>query len=192
MVLSRPTVIVLLGPPAAGKRTVGLELVELGGPGVVLLDNHRISNPILAVIGADGATPIQPQVWSHARRVKEVVLEAAVELSPPEFSFVFTNFLTDGPDAEPSFARLASFATAGTASSSPSSSSAVPGELARRVGGADRRAHSKVTDPDLLRLTLRRQLFVPDHPNVLKLSTEDPEPSEVARQVLDYAATRAI
>lgn len=50
------TVVYLLGYPAAGKYTIGQ--IVAGLTGAVLVDNHLIANPVLAVVGADGVRPV--------------------------------------------------------------------------------------------------------------------------------------
>jgi len=83
-----PALIHLTGPPATGKRTVGLAIVdEAGRRGhhVVLVDNHLTARPILTVIGADGVRLLPDGVWPYVHEVRRAVHAAIEELSPPEW-----------------------------------------------------------------------------------------------------------
>ena len=60
-----------------------------------MLDNHHTSNVIFAALNVDGVTPLPPEVWDRVREVREALLRTIEELSPPDWSFVFTNVLTD-------------------------------------------------------------------------------------------------
>ena len=60
-----------------------------------MVDNHHTSNVIFAGLNVDGVTPLPPEVWDRVREVREALLRTIEELSPPDWSFVFTNVLTD-------------------------------------------------------------------------------------------------
>lgn len=66
------------------------------GQHFVLVDNHLTARPILTVIGTDGVRTLPKEVWPHVHDVRRAVHAAIEELSPPEWSFVFTNYLLEG------------------------------------------------------------------------------------------------
>jgi hypothetical protein len=101
----------LLGYPAAGKRTVGVALVNAGRQaGVerfVLIDNHLTGNPILAVLDGEGGGRVGQEVWDLVDEVREIVDRAILELAPPQRSFIFTNSAMVGDaSGERSLARV--------------------------------------------------------------------------------------
>ncbi|MEQ4204019.1 hypothetical protein [Actinopolymorpha sp. B9G3] len=55
------TITYLVGPPASGKLTIGLELSAMTG--AALIDNHLINDPIFLAYGADGRTPLPEWIW---------------------------------------------------------------------------------------------------------------------------------
>src|SRR5690349_15327974 len=98
-----PTAIIhLVAYPGVGKYTVAKELERLAaaaGSCFVVVDNHHTSNVIFSVLPVDGVSPLPETVWERVGEVREAVLRTIEELSPSEWSFVFTNVLTEGdPD----------------------------------------------------------------------------------------------
>ena len=67
----------------------------------MLLDNHLTGNVILSVIDPRASNPIPDVVWDRVEEVREVMYRAIVELSPPDWSFVFTNVLRDDDPMRP-------------------------------------------------------------------------------------------
>ena len=89
----QPAVIHLVGYPASGKLTVATALVEAAaarGQTFVRLDNHLTGDVILSVVDRS-LNPIPRAVWDRVEDVREVMYQAIVELSPPDWSFVLTN-----------------------------------------------------------------------------------------------------
>ncbi len=85
------TIIYLIGFPGTGKYTIALELANRTT--IRIVDNQLINNPIFSVIGADGKTRLPNIVWDKVGVIREAVLDSICTLSPPDFSFVFTNVL---------------------------------------------------------------------------------------------------
>jgi hypothetical protein len=91
------TIIYLFGFAGTGKYTVAKELASLTN--AKLVDNHLINNPIFNVIRQDGMTKLPETVWEKTWAIRKIVLSAIETLSPPEYSFVFTNQLcNEHPD----------------------------------------------------------------------------------------------
>ena len=187
----RAIVVLLTGPPAAGKLTVGRALVARLGTTAVLLDNHRFSDPILALVRADGVSPLPREVWGYVGRIKQVVLEAAEELAPPDTSFIFTNYLAPGEADAASFERTEAFSRRRGAVFVPVALQCPEEELARRVGNEDRASRGKLLSPEILRSTLAMGVWVPEHENLLILSSADHDAPELADRILHHAATLA-
>ncbi len=87
----------VVGHPGAGKYTTAKELQRLCAgrhEHLAVVDNHYITNPIFGVINVDGRSPLPPSVWDRAAEVAEAVYKAIETISPWDWSFVFTNFLS--------------------------------------------------------------------------------------------------
>ncbi|MEQ7129486.1 peptidoglycan DD-metalloendopeptidase family protein [Actinopolymorpha sp. B11F2] len=88
------TITYLVGPPASGKLTIGLELSAMTG--AALIDNHLINDPIFLAYGADGRTPLPEWIWDLVAQVREATM-TAVSRATKTTSHIFTNYLSDDP-----------------------------------------------------------------------------------------------
>jgi hypothetical protein len=98
-----PAIVHLIGFPASGKLTIARALAEISsgsGDRFVVLDNHHTANVIFAALDLDEVKPVPLVVWDRVREIFEVLLRTIEELSPPDWSFVFTNVLTDDKPSE--------------------------------------------------------------------------------------------
>ena len=106
-----PAIVHLIGFPAVGKYTVAKALLPAAaeaGSHCVLMDNHATGNLILPILDLAGVDPVPGEVWDRVGEVREVVYRTIQDMSPPEWSFVFTNVLTeDDPGDRAVVARLA-------------------------------------------------------------------------------------
>jgi len=185
----------LLGYPAAGKRTVGVALVNAseraGGERFVLIDNHLSSNAILAVLDGDGAGPVGDEVWDLVDEVRQIVDRAILELAPPQRSFVFTNSAMAGDaSGERSLARVRTLARSRNSTYVPVVLRCDRDELLRRVANEDRRAHGKwIVPAEVAAHVDSAQVLVPDDPNLLELDTTAASPERSAATILDHLAS---
>lgn len=183
-----PALFHLVGPPAAGKRTVAVALVEEAarrGHRVVLVDNHLVARPIFSLIDNDGTGVLPAAVWPHVHAVRREVLATIEELSPSDWSFVFTNYLLEGKGAsEQAVQNLRALAGSRDSTYLPVSLECDLDELLRRVPNADRREHLKWINPDAVRADLETwPVLVPE--GALRLDTTSRPPGESASLILD-------
>jgi len=97
-VAGRSWIVHLIGFPASGKLTIARALSEAASTGdapFVVLDNHHVNNVIFPVLDLDGIKPVPAVVWDRTREIAAVLRRTIEELSPPQWSFIFTNVLTD-------------------------------------------------------------------------------------------------
>ena len=93
-------VIQLLGYPGVGKYTIAQEVVaQLAARGEVarLIDNHLTANLITELLAepyVDGV--LIAAAWERIARVRSVLENTLEEVSPREWTFVFTNFPMNG------------------------------------------------------------------------------------------------
>ena len=85
----RNTIFYLIGPPGVGKYTVGKVLAERTG--ARLLHNHYWNNIIFNLVHQDGLTPLPNEIWAKTGEVRRAVFSTIEDLSPPDWSFIFTH-----------------------------------------------------------------------------------------------------
>lgn len=108
-----PVLVLLVGLPGTGKHTIGSVLVRrltADGRQVCFVDNHHVTNPILSLVAQDGVSPLPQGLWDRVAEVRTAVLRTVEELSPPDWSFVFTVDLEDEEPDRAFVQRLADIA----------------------------------------------------------------------------------
>jgi hypothetical protein len=190
-VASRGSILHLLGFPAVGKYTIAKAVAQaaaLGGERFVVVDNHLTSNVVFSVLDVDGVRDLPPNVWDHVGQVREVVYRTIEDLSPSEWSFLFTNVLIEGnPADEDVVQRLRAVAVHRDANYVPVVLTCEVDELLRRVTGADRRERFKWIDPGAVeRFVTSRALLAVDSDAPLTLDVTKLSPDQAAHRILDH------
>ena len=182
-----PAVYQLLGFPGTGKYTVGRSIVEqLGARNepTALLDNHATANLVWSLVPTERQS--HADVMRRIRQLRNVVLDAAAELTSPDHSIVFTNFLP--PDRPPTaldphrdLARQLGRQLVAVVLHRDED------EVLRRVPNADRAERMKLTDPALARTILASGMTVPTWPDLVELDITGQSPTEAAARVIALA-----
>lgn len=185
-------IIHLIGYPGVGKLTVARALAATtpdDAPNrIVVVDNHLTGNPVLRVTPLDEDGRVPPRAWELVAEIRERVHTAIVELSPPGWSFAFTNVLRRG---DPLLAATDA-ATRGLARDRgvpyvPVILHCDPEEQRRRVIGPGRAERNKWTDPDAVAAYVQEwELAVPGDPNQLELDVTHLAPEASAERILDH------
>ena len=188
---SRPVIVHLIGYPGAGKYTVARHIARLAaddGRRYVVLDNHHTSNVIFAVLEVDGVRPIAREVWDRVGDVREVLYRTIEDMSPREWSFVFTNVLTDGePTDEAIVRRIAELAVARQIPYVPVRLVCARDEILRRVTNADRHERLKWIDPGAVGAFIdEHQLIEVDGHPLLQVDVTARPPDDTARLILAH------
>ena len=182
-----PSIVHLIGFPAAGKLTIARALSEAAsteGARFVVLDNHHVNNVIFPVLDLDGIKPVPPAVWDRTREIAAVLRRTIEELSPPQWSFIFTNVLTDDRASERAHVdQLVELAERTDRRFVPVLLHCDPEALTARVANVDRRERRKWIDPAGLRE------YVDSHSLV---DVTDLDPVSIDTGVTDPAAAVAI
>lgn len=179
-----PTVYHLVGPPGAGKRTVGLHLAQLSG--AVLLDNHLFRDAVYRPYGADGVRPIPPELQELGSQVWALGLQAA-RLAPRHVSQIFTAYHTNRPSGQVSAGRIREVALDRGATYVPVWLECGLEELARRMTLPERRARAKMRDPLALRETLAASGLLPPPPDAICIDTAALTPADAALLIASHA-----
>ena len=180
----------MVGWPGVGKYTAAKELARIGSADHhhLVVDSHYVNNVIFTLIGADGTKPLPAGVWDRVAGVRQAVMETMRSLSPPEWSFIFTNVLTaDNPEDAVLFDDVASLAAARESCFVPVTMICELEELAGRMTTPSRAERLKWTDPDGLRsIVSQRQLLAIDHPNHLCLDVTELSVAESVSRIADH------
>ena len=185
----RTTIFHLIGPPGVGKYTIGTALA--GVTGARLVDNHSVANVIFNVIAPDGVTPLPRGIWSRVGQVRAAVLDAVLNLAPPDLSFVFTNYMRGEDENEyAAFLELVAVAEARRSVFVPVILSCETRELVTRIVRPDRRARMKLVDPIEGARMNEGPPFRTDHPNALLMDVSRTAPGEAVAKIAAWAASR--
>ncbi|GMA16786.1 hypothetical protein E5F05_16655 [Deinococcus metallilatus] len=179
-----PIVYYLVGPPGSGKRTIGKQLARLTG--AALLDNHLSNDPVFTAFGLDGQKPVPAQVWTLVKRVRAVVLEAALA-APRDVSHIFTNYLTNEEREWQFVQSLRGLASARGAAFVPVWLSCHTDELARRMTLPERAERLKLRDPEQLRELLEKAGNLPPPPDAIRIDTSTLAPADAALLIAAHA-----
>ena len=184
----RSTIFHLIGKPGVGKYTIGSELARLTG--ARLVDNHSINNVIFNLVNGDGIAPLPAEIWPRVARVRAAVFDTLVHVSPPDLSFIFTNFMRGDDAAEQiAFMELAAVADARGSMFVPVILSCDTAELVRRIVQPDRRARMKMVDPvQGAQLNDEVPQFRSDLPNTLELDVSQTAARDAAQAIFDWTA----
>jgi chloramphenicol 3-O-phosphotransferase len=185
-----PAIVHLIGFPAAGKLTIARALAEVSaarGDRFVVLDNHHTANVVFAAIDMDGVKPLPPEVWDRIREINAVLLRTIEELSPSDWSFVFTNVLTDEEPSDRGYVdRLANLAHNTNRIYLPVLLQCPPASLMTRVANPDRRDRMKLVNPTAVdELVRTHRLINVDDLAPLTIDTSSIEPADAARLILE-------
>lgn len=181
------TIIYLIGFPGTGKYTIAKELVKKQ-PGLFLVDNHLINNPIFGLIRRDGKTKFPEAVWDYTRRMYDVVLDAVIHLADQESSFVFTNCLyNEYPPDRILYQKIQDVAEKRGALFFPIHLSCNLVELQKRIISPDRNARMKWMDPDGLAGIYEKYTILDcNHPCKLELDVTRLAAEETAGAILAH------
>jgi shikimate kinase len=183
----RNTIVYLVGFPGTGKYTIAKAICALTD--ARLVDNHLINNPVFSVIPTGGPSPLPQAVWGKTWAIRRVVLDVIRDISPPDFSFVFTNQLVEGDPVDARwFAEIVDLASQRHSTFIPVRLICEESELCRRVSTVDRKTRFKTTDPEKARNIARtHEVLQVKHHNALTLDVTALSASESAEAILQHA-----
>ena len=186
----QPAIVHLIGYPASGKLTVAKALVAEAAARsrtFVRLDNHLTGDVILSVIDRS-IHPIPVEVWDRVEDVREVMYQAIVDLSPPEWSFVVTNVVRDGDEREArTVTRVHQLAEERASRHLAVRVVCDRDVLLARVTSPDRQVHHKWTDPDGVRRYVDEvAMYDVSAYDWIEVDTSHQSPEQSAGSILDH------
>jgi predicted kinase len=184
-------VVLILGYPGVGKRTVGSHLAErLDG---VLVDNQLINIPLLTLFKWDGKFPLPAEIWERVAPIREAVLGTIEDLAPKSNSYVFTTVLEDGGDGASQYDALRSLARRRGSLFLSVMLTCDIDEQVRRIDAPDRIARLKGSDPEGYRRHRQHvQLFEPPPEEVVHLDTTEVNARQNAEAIYDTLVSRRL
>ena len=180
----------LIGFPAAGKFTIAKELARQADSHFVVIDNHFTANVIFGVMEVDGFRVLPREVWDRVEEVREAVFRTIETLSPTDWSFVFTNVLSEGdPRDAAAVVRLSQLARATNRRYLPVRLHCGIDELVTRIASEERKQRLKWIDPDgVRRYATEHELIRLDGHQPLDLDVTGTSPGATAAAILDRLA----
>lgn len=182
-------IVLMLGYPGMGKRTIGAHLAAmLDG---VLVDNQLINRPLIELFRWDGVELLPPEIWDRVIPIREAVLGVIEDLAPSSNSYVFTNVLEEGPAAAEEYDRIRSVAhRRGSLFLSVMLTCDIEVQVGR-IDNPDRVALRKGSDPEGYRgHRLTTNLYQPPQGEVIHLDTTEATPASNAQRIYDALRDR--
>jgi hypothetical protein len=182
-------VVLLLGYPGVGKRTVGSHLADLLDG--VLVDNMLIALPIFTVLKNDGRGEVPRETWLRIRQIRDTVLKTIEDLAPKSISYVFTKVLEDDAGAPNHYAAFRSLAQRRGSLFLAVMVECDVSEEIKRVDAPDRVQRLKWTDAEAVeRYRHETRLFQPPPGEVLYIDTTKIEPRDNAKIIFEALRSR--
>ncbi len=186
------TIIYIIGYAGTGKYTIAKALYAKHED-IKLVDNHLINNPIFSLINADGKTKLAPEVWENTDRVREVVFDTMINISPEHYSFVLTNCLfapnpeTGSEGDQDIYDGVYAVAKARNANFIPVFLRVDVEEMVKRRTSPGRAERFKDTYAEnVYRDLAERKLLDIKHPNRLDLDVTHLSAEDAAMAILDF------
>ena len=180
------TIIYLIGFAGTGKYTIAQELCKESD--IKLVDNHLINNPVFAVVGADGKTPLPDSVWVNTWKIRHIVLDSIRDISPKDFSFVFTNCLYHKHDDDYLlFQEIVDLAEHRNAQFVPVRLGISEDELVKRRTSEQRKDRMKDTSAENARREYNETRLIDiEHKNLLDLDVTEISATDAAKAILTH------
>jgi hypothetical protein len=181
--------VLMLGYPGMGKRTVGSHLADLLDG--VLVDNQLINRPLLELFRWDGKESIPTEIWERVAPIRETVLGVIEDLAPKTNNYVFTNVLTNDDASTTCYEEIRALAhRRGSLFLSVMLTCDIDVQISR-IDNPDRIALRKGSDPEGYRWhRLNTRLFQPPEPEVIHIDTTETAPQANAIQVFNTLIQR--
>jgi hypothetical protein len=176
-------IVLMLGYPGMGKRTIGSHLAALLDG--VLVDNQLINRPLLELFRWDGVALLPREIWDRVIPIRDAVLGVIEDLAPSSNSYVFTNVLEEArPAAAEEYDRIRSMAhRRGSLFLSVMLTCDIEVQVGR-IDNPDRVALRKGSDPEGYRYhRLTTNLYQPPSSEVIHLDTTEATPASNAQRI---------
>lgn len=182
------TYILIIGFPGVGKYTVAQEL-EKKIPNCKVIDNHYINNPLFNLISDEMRQKQIPSgFWANTMKIWDAVLEVVRDYSPREYNFILTGFCVNEQEDIDFFNRQVEIVNHRGGTFLPVVLTCDDSVYKQRALDPKRNERKKLTKWDMLeKLKAGKEIFIPDHPNLLQIETTALSPAQTADIILQRA-----
>ena len=180
------TIIYLVGHAGTGKYTIAKELCKQMD--AKLIDNHYINNPVFNLLEIEHGKELPEQIWDYTDRIRTVVYETMVDLSPADYNFIFTNVLyEDNPRHHKAFFYLQDTAQKRDACFVPVYLGISKEALIERRTAKGRAERLKDTSEENARREYEeRDVLDFEHPNRVDVDVSEIPAAETAAKILQH------
>lgn len=183
------TIILLMGFPGVGKRTVAEIIAQKTN--ARFSDHHDLYDPIVKLFGDDEQIwwNLTPPMWDKVNGVMDVYLSAIADVCVKDDSFILTEMLFDkDPYHQIFYDKVLSVVKKRQANFIPVRLICDEEELVKRVVLEDRQRYFKTTDADLSRKRSKeQQVFYSKNQNEITIDTTNLSAEQTAEKIIQYA-----
>jgi hypothetical protein len=170
----------LVGSSGVGKYTISKEISKYG---FKLIDNHLITNPILALIDLSEGYKVEQSVWDYIGEIRTTVLNFIS--NDKESNFVFTNSLLDkDPSDYAVYYEIEANALKRNSLFIPVKINIELEEHKKRISNPERKQRFKSTHPR--DMSSKDEIIKIEHPNLLELDVTNLTAEAAAKQIMDH------
>lgn len=184
------TMILLMGFPGVGKRTVANIISQKTN--ARFSDHHDLIDPILKLLGDDYQImwDLTPEMWDKINAVIDVYLSTISDVCAKDDSFILTEMLFDkDPYHQAFYDKVISAVKRRQAHFIPVRLICDEDELVKRVLSEDRKLYFKTRDADLSRKRSKEeQVFYSNHSNEITIDTTSLFAEKTAEKIIQYVA----
>jgi hypothetical protein len=180
------TIFYLIGHAGVGKLTPAKAIDAMTGARII--DNHYVNNPIFNLIELYRPEPLPAGVWNRIAEIRHAILETVADLSPRQWSFVFTHVAFEEAEDVAIYRAVRDVAARRGARFQPVRLRCNIDELSRRIASPERRSLLKDTSQENAQRDGKIPLLRFEEPHALDIDTTNLRPDEVAETIV-IAAT---
>lgn len=178
--------VLLMGLPGVGKRTIGEELSKTYH--FRFSDHHALFDPIVKLFGDDYQTwwNLTPAMWDKINAVNDIYLSAISDICAKEDNFVLTEMMFDkDPYHKIFYDKVLDVVRKRNAHFFPVRLICDENELANRVQSEDRKKYFKTRDVELSRKRSKElDVFYSEHPNEITINNTQLSADAVADEII--------
>ena len=185
-------IVLLMGFPGAGKRTVGDALaLKMGAR---FSDHHDLVDPILKLWGDDYNVmwDMTPAMWDKFNAVHDVYLSTIADACSKDSSFIITEMMFDqDPFHKIFYDKVLSVVQKRQAHFFPIRLVCDEDELAKRVQSDGRKQYFKTRDVELSRRRSKEnEVFYSHHANELTINNTHLSPDDVSELIIKHIKSK--
>lgn len=186
------TLVLLMGFPGVGKRTIG-DVLARKMP-ARFSDHHCVVDPIMKLFGDDyeAQWTYTAEMWEKINEALEVYLSTISDVCAIDDNFIITEMMFDkDPYHQIYYKKVLNVAKKRNAHFFPIRLICLEDELIKRVTSEDRKKYLKTRDAELSQKRSRElEVFYTHHKNEITIDNTDLSPDDVADKIIEHIKIR--